>query len=67
MDCQRSAGRTPGVEPKDLHIQMAGSSSAVVSFHLGTAAARRTLVYRREAGGWRIVHLHGSSLKSEQP
>ena len=68
MDSQRSAGRSPGVDPKELHIQMAGPDAAIVSFHLGSdpaAAARRTLVYRREAAGWRIVHLHGSALRTE--
>ena len=68
MDSQRSAGRSPGVDPKELHVQMAGPDAAIVSFHLGTdpaAAARRTLVYRREAAGWRIVHLHGSALRTE--
>lgn len=67
MDAQRSAGRSPEVDPKDLRIQMAGPDGALVSFHLGsseTAATRRTLVYRREAGGWRIVHLHASALKA---
>lgn len=70
MDAQRSAGKSPEVDPKDLQIQMAGPSSAVVSFHLGsgaTAAARRTLVYRRDATGWRIIHLHASALTSKQP
>lgn len=68
MDGQRSAGKSPGVDPRDLQIQMAGAESAIVSFHLGsaaTAAARRTLVYRRDSTGWRIIHLHGSALRSE--
>lgn len=68
MDSQRSAGRSPGIDPKELQVQMAGPDSAIVSFHLGSdpaAAARRTLVYRREASGWRIVHLHGSALRAE--
>ena len=70
MDAQRKAGRPPGVDPKDLQIQLLGTDSAIVSFHLGTgpdAVARRTLVYRREAGGWRIVHLHASSLSAPKP
>lgn len=68
MDAQRSAGRSPGVQPRDLQVQMAGPDAAIVSFHLGSgaaAAARRTLVYRRDAGRWLIVHLHGSVLRSE--
>lgn len=70
MDAQREAGKSPGVDPKDLKVQLLGADSAIVSFHLGTdpkAAARRTLVYRREAGGWRIVHLHGSALSEARP
>ena len=69
MDSQRSGGRTPGVDPKDLQIQMAGPNAAIISFHLGsdaTSAARRTLVYRRDANGWRIIHLHGSALTAQK-
>jgi len=68
MDSQRSAGKSPGVDPKQLHIQAAGSTMAIVTFHLGDdpkAVARRTLVYRRDASGWRIVHLHGSALSAK--
>lgn len=68
MDSQRSAGKSPGVDPKQLHIQVVGPTSAIVSFHLGEdpkAVARRTLVYRRDAAGWRIVHLHGSALANK--
>lgn len=63
MDSQRAAGKSPGVDLKDLRVQMAGADGAVVSFHLGNdpkSAARRTLIYRRDADGWRIVHLHAS-------
>ena len=69
MDSQRAAGRSPGVDPIDLQVQMAGPDGAIVSFHLGSdpaSVARRTLVYRREAAGWRIVHLHGSALTVPQ-
>jgi ketosteroid isomerase-like protein len=39
-----------------------GRGAAVVSFHLSADANpnRRTLVWRREREGWRIVHLHAS-------
>ena len=69
MDAQRSAGKSPGVDPNDLLVQMIGPTAAIVSFHLGSepsAAARRTLVYRKDASGWRIVHLHGSALRAEE-
>jgi ketosteroid isomerase-like protein len=47
--------------PQDLEVQRFGDV-AVVTFHLGGAAARarRTLVFHRAAGKWRIVHLHAS-------
>jgi len=68
LDAQRSAGSSPGVAPVGLQVQMAGLDAAIVSFHLGSdaaAAARRTLVYRRDADRWLIVHFHGSALRSE--
>ncbi len=41
---------------------MAGPDAAVVSFHLGAeeAPARRSVVFRREPGGWKVVHWHAS-------
>lgn len=70
MDSQRKAGKSPAVDPKELSVQLLGADSALVSFHLGAdpnAVARRTLVYRRDAAGWRIVHLHGSALRATNP
>ena len=64
MDDRRTAGKSPSVDPKDLRVQLAGPDAAIVTFHLGSdpqSAARRTLIYRREPGGWRIVHLHASA------
>jgi ketosteroid isomerase-like protein len=50
------------LQPHDLEVQRF-DDVAVVTFHLGTAAARlrRTLVFHRAATGWRIVHLHASA------
>ena len=65
MDAERKGGDSPGVDPKELHVQLVGRDAAIVSFHLGSdpkAVSRRTLIYRRDPGGWRIVHLHGSAL-----
>ncbi|MGB4771693.1 MAG: nuclear transport factor 2 family protein [Chitinophagaceae bacterium] len=52
------------INPKDIHIQMYGST-AILSFHLGdgqTALSRRTLVMLKQSGSWRIAHLHASSV-----
>ena len=59
---RRSAGPAPSITPQDLLIQQL-DGHAVVSFHLGSenARQRRTLVLKRVAGEWKIVHLHGSA------
>jgi ketosteroid isomerase-like protein len=48
--------------PEDQRIDLYGDT-AVVSFHLRSpdAVGRRTFVFRRRAGQWRIVHFHASS------
>jgi ketosteroid isomerase-like protein len=67
FDAQRTArtreGRpmVQGIAPRDLRVQMAGPDVAVVSFHLGAEApSRRTLVFHRAAGEWKVVHWHAS-------
>ncbi len=60
---------TPGgppyqqLRPKDLRIDIIGREVALVTFHLENAEriARRTIVFKRTAGVWRIVHLHASN------
>jgi ketosteroid isomerase-like protein len=69
MSAQREArtraGRpmVQGLNPRDLRIQMAGAGAAVATFHLGgESPARRSLVFRRTAGGkWEVIHWHASS------
>ena len=55
-----SAGRI-AIEPLDLTMQVFGDI-ALVTFHLERPAGigRRTVVLRRDAGRWRIAHLHAS-------
>ena len=50
------------IKPQDLRVQLFGDT-AVVTFHLGTDAARgrRTFVLRRTGAGWKIIHLHAST------
>lgn len=61
------AASTP-INPKDFRVQQLGDH-AIVTFLLGsdTAPGRRTIVLRRVADQWRIVHLHGSSANSTVP
>jgi ketosteroid isomerase-like protein len=52
------------LKPVDTRVQLL-NDIALVTFHLehgGTAVGRRTLVLRKSAGQWRIVHLHASNV-----
>jgi ketosteroid isomerase-like protein len=50
------------IVPEDLHVTQSGDI-AIVTFnvHNPSAVSRRTFVWRRDAGTWRIVHMHASN------
>lgn len=52
------------LDPEDLRIDVLGADAAVATFHLRNAQrlARRTVVFRKVGGGWRILHLHASNV-----
>jgi ketosteroid isomerase-like protein len=52
------------LEPVRLTLQGLGPSMAIVTFELHNLerTGRRTLVMRRQEGGWKIVHLHASNV-----
>jgi ketosteroid isomerase-like protein len=56
-----------GLRPLDVQVQNLGDF-AVASFHLrgNGNIGRRSIVFRRDAAGWRIVHFHASALE-ERP
>jgi ketosteroid isomerase-like protein len=56
-----------GLRPLDVQVQTHGDF-AVASFHLrgNGNIGRRSIVMRRDAAGWRIVHFHASALE-ERP
>jgi ketosteroid isomerase-like protein len=58
----RATGATSmPIDAEDVHVQQWGDT-AVATFHLRTEhLSRRTLVLRRRADQWRIVHLHASN------
>ncbi|HEX2091704.1 MAG TPA: nuclear transport factor 2 family protein [Longimicrobiaceae bacterium] len=63
-EARTRAGRplVQGLEPRDLRLQMAGPDVAVVSFHLGAESrSRRSIVFHRDGGAWRVIHWHASS------
>jgi ketosteroid isomerase-like protein len=55
------------LDPEDLHIEALGPDAALASFHLrnNQRIARRTIVFKRTARGWRIAHLHASNVAPE--
>ena len=52
------------LQPVGLQIRMLGDATALVTFELRNEerVGRRTLVMRREAGLWHILHLHASNM-----
>jgi ketosteroid isomerase-like protein len=58
----RATGATSmALDPEDVVVQEWGDT-AVATFHLrGAHLARRTVVLRRQATRWQIVHLHASN------
>ena len=55
------------IVPEDLRVQQNGDI-AVITFnvHNPSAISRRTFVWRRDARGWRIVHMHASNTPSRR-
>lgn len=70
---RKSSSRTQppfmNIAPQDVCIDHLGRGAAVVTFHLGEGpwTGRRSLAWRREAEGWRIVHVHASRLSETTP
>ncbi|MGZ8455158.1 MAG: nuclear transport factor 2 family protein [Gemmatirosa sp.] len=64
-EARAKAGRpmVQGITARDPKVQMAGPDVAIVSVHLGAEAtpARRSVVFRKDPGGWKVVHWHASS------
>ena len=63
--------RTPGppyhsLVPRDLMIQVFGDA-AVTTFHIERQGIlrRRTVVFVKKDEGWKIVHLHASSVQED--
>lgn len=51
------------IQPRNVAIQLEGSV-AVVTFEFDreqNSVGRRTIVFRHQAGGWKIIHIHASN------
>src|SRR5215467_11419939 len=64
---KRNSGRNVpphmDLKPLDLRIESLSSDVKLVTFHLddGNVVNRRTVVFKRETNGWKIVHIHASN------
>jgi ketosteroid isomerase-like protein len=65
----RAAPPYMSLQPQDAKIQMLSQDIALVTFHMREAnvISRRTIVFRHDAGGWKIVHIHASNLTLPSP
>jgi len=65
---KKSSGRAAppymNLNPVDLRVEKLSEDVALVTFHLvdGNTVNRRTLVFKQEPNGWRIVHIHASNI-----
>jgi ketosteroid isomerase-like protein len=65
---KRTSGRTSppymSLKPLDLRVEKLSEEVALVTFHLvdGRLVNRRTLVFKHEMNGWKIVHIHASNI-----
>jgi ketosteroid isomerase-like protein len=61
-DYLKANTKKTNIVPEDMRVQQSGDI-AVITFnvHNPSAVSRRTFVWRRDARGWRIVHMHASN------
>jgi ketosteroid isomerase-like protein len=65
---KKSSGRTSppymNLHPLDLRVAKLSEDVVLITFHLVDSAtvSRRTLVFKREHDGWKIVHIHASNI-----
>jgi ketosteroid isomerase-like protein len=65
---ERTGPRYLNIQPRDLQIQHFGEAAAVATFHLEhdpKTLSRRTIVLCRTPAGWKIAHLHASTVPRE--
>ena len=65
---KKESGRTSppymNLRPLDLRVENLSENVALATFHLSDdgTLGRRTIVFKREPDGWKIVHIHASTI-----
>jgi ketosteroid isomerase-like protein len=65
---KKNSGRTSPpymkLDPTDVRVERLSDNVTLVTFHFvaGGTTSRRTLVFQRLSGAWKIVHIHASNL-----
>ena len=65
---KKNSGRTSppymSLHPLDLRVEKLSEDAVLITFHLvdSSTVSRRTLVFKREPDGWKIVHIHASNI-----
>jgi hypothetical protein len=65
---KKNSGRTSppymDLHPEDLRIERLSEVVALVTFHLfdGETVSRRTVIFTRSGGVWKVVHIHASNI-----
>lgn len=68
---RKSSGRSSPpymtLEPQDLRVEILSADVALVTFHIlsDKEIDRRTIIFKRYGGAWKIVHIHASNLHIE--
>jgi ketosteroid isomerase-like protein len=65
---KKNSGRTSppymDLHPEDLRIDRLSEDVALATFHLfdGNTVSRRTVVFTRSGGEWKVIHIHASNI-----
>ena len=67
FEAAKRSGHGPHIVPINVRTQLL-TDAAVVTFEFnrgGGSYGRRTLVFVKETGGWKIIHVHASNVNGQ--
>ena len=64
LDAAEGMPNPLSIDPQDLDIRVLGEA-ALATFHLAdeSGLGRRSVVFRRQGGEWKILHVHASNVR----